>query len=145
AYDGTRTGPADAPATIVVRSPQALQRIATAPGELGLARAFVAGDLDVVGDLFAALELRDRLPRVRLTPAQLAEAARLVRSVGLRRLPPPPEEARLRGRRHSRARDAAAISHHYDVLYEFYRLVLGPSMTYSCAVFEHEDVSLEDA
>jgi cyclopropane-fatty-acyl-phospholipid synthase len=49
------------------------------------------------------------------------------------RVPPPPEEVRLRGRLHSKARDAAAIAHHYDVSNDFYRLVLGPTMTYSCA------------
>ena len=57
----------------------------------------------------------------------------------------PPEEARLGGVRHSKERDAAAIAFHYDVSNAFYRIVLGPSMTYSCAVWEHEDVPLEDA
>jgi cyclopropane-fatty-acyl-phospholipid synthase len=38
------------------------------------------------------------------------------------------------GRVHSRHRDSAAISHHYDVGNDFYALVLGPSMVYSCAV-----------
>ena len=63
----------------------------------------------------------------------------------MRPLPPPPEEARLHGRRHSVARDRAAISHHYDVSNDFYRLFLGPSLTYSCAVFGNDDMSLEDA
>ncbi len=63
----------------------------------------------------------------------------------LRRLPPPPEEARLRGRRHSPERDAAAIAHHYDVSNRFYELVLGPSLTYSCAVFTTPRDSLETA
>src|SRR5205807_3244475 len=58
---------------------------------------------------------------------------------------PPPEEARLRGRRHSKARDAAAISHHYDVSNDFYRLVLGETMTYSCAHFATPGASLDDA
>ena len=66
AYDGTDFGPPDAPATLVVRSPDALRRIVTAPGELGFARAYVAGDLDVEGDIYAALDLHDRLPDVRL-------------------------------------------------------------------------------
>ena len=56
-----------------------------------------------------------------------------------RPLPPPPEEARLHGGRHSVRRDAAAIEHHYDVGNDFYRLVLGPSMTYSCARFVDDD------
>jgi cyclopropane-fatty-acyl-phospholipid synthase len=145
AYDGSELGPPDAPATLVLRSKAALQRIVTAPGELGFARAYVAGDLDVEGDIFAALALRDRLPDVRLRPAQLLDVARHLGWRNVRPQPRPTEEARLRGTRHSRERDAAAIAHHYDVGNEFYRLVLGPSLTYSCAVFEREDASLEEA
>ena len=145
AYDGSRVGPAHPPATLVVRSADALSRMLTAPGELGFARAYVAGDLEVEGDIFAVLALRDRLPDVRLTPRQWAAVARFAGRAGLRRLAPPPEEARLRGRIHSRQRDAAAIAHHYDVSNRFYELILGPSMTYSCAVFERDDASLEEA
>jgi cyclopropane-fatty-acyl-phospholipid synthase len=144
-YDGSRVGPPDPPATVVVRSPNALRRILTAPGELGFSRAYVAGDLDIEGDVFAALTLRDRLPAVKLRPSQMAAAARLVGPSGLRPLPPPAEEARLRGRRHSKERDAAAVSHHYDVSNRFYELVLGPSLTYSCAVFATPATTLEDA
>lgn len=145
AFDGTELGPADAKARLVVRSPDALRRIVTAPGELGFARAYVAGDLDVEGDVFAALDLHDRLPEVRLKAAQLARVARLVGPGLLRPPSPPPEEARLRGRRHTKERDAAAIAHHYDVSNRFYDIVLGPSLTYSCAVFDDEAASLEDA
>jgi cyclopropane-fatty-acyl-phospholipid synthase len=145
AYDGTRLGPEDAPATIVVRSPDALRRIVTSPGELGFARAYVTGDLDVEGDIFAALRLRDRLPDVHLRPADAATVARHLGLRNLRPLPPPPEEARLHGRRHTKSRDAAAVAHHYDVSNRFYELLLGPSLTYSCAVFATPDTSLEDA
>ena len=62
-----------------------------------------------------------------------------------RPLPPPPQEARLTGWRHSLRRDQQAISHHYDVGNDFYRLVLGPSMTYSCARFVDDATSLDDA
>ena len=131
AYDGSRAGPAGAPATVVVTSPDALRRIITAPGELGIARAYVSGELELKGSIWALLDLRDRLPNVRLEPKALL---RLIRELGGWRkvgpVPPPPEEARLRGRRHSKVRDAAAISHHYDVSNAFYRLVLGPSLTY---------------
>jgi cyclopropane-fatty-acyl-phospholipid synthase len=145
-YDGSRIGPADAPATLVLRSPDALRRILTAPGELGVGRAYVAGDLDVEGDVYLALSaLRDRLPGVRLGPSALSEIARLVGRAGLRHLPPPREEAVLRGRRHSKARDAKAIAHHYDVSNRFYELVLGPSMTYSCGVWPSPAVTLEEA
>ena len=145
AYDGSRVGPPDAPATVVLRSPTALRRIVTAPGELGLARAYVGGDLEVEGDVYAALGLRDLLPRVRFRARDVVTMLRTVGASGLRRLPPPPEESRLRGRKHGRARDAAAIAHHYDVSNAFYRIVLGPSMTYSCALWTAPEIGLEDA
>jgi cyclopropane-fatty-acyl-phospholipid synthase len=151
AYDGSRLGPADAPATLLIRSPNVFRRLVTAPGELGLGRAYVADELDVDGDIYAALAaLRDRIPALRAFGArQWADMLRLAGSSlarsGLKPLPIPPEEAHLRGVRHSRERDAAAIAHHYDVSNAFYRIVLGPSMTYSCAVWEDEGVTLEDA
>jgi cyclopropane-fatty-acyl-phospholipid synthase len=144
-YDGVSLGPADATTTLAVRSPDALRYILTAPGELGFARAYVAGALDVDGDIFAALQLRDFLPEVRLGAKEWAALARIVGSTGLRRPPLPVEEARLHGRRHTPERDAAAISHHYNVSNDFYRLVLGKSMTYSCAVFPEDDATLDTA
>jgi cyclopropane-fatty-acyl-phospholipid synthase len=143
--DGTTVGPAQARARIVVRSRDALRRVLWAPGELGLARAYVAGEIDVEGDIFAALALHQRLSQGPLGPREWLTALRLVGSAGLRPPPRPPEEARLRGRLHSRRRDAAAIAHHYDVGNGFYKLVLGPSLTYSCALFADASVSLEDA
>jgi len=145
AYDGSTLGPADAPAALVLRSPDALRRVIAAPGELGLGRAYVAGDLDLEGDIFAALELRHRMPNVVISPAQLVEMAKLLGPSALKRLPHPPGEARLRGRRHSQARDAAAIAHHYNVSNEFYERLLGPSLTYSCAVWETPAAGLEAA
>ncbi|MCU1430036.1 MAG: cfa [Actinomycetia bacterium] len=145
AYDGSSGGPAGAPATLVLRSPDALRRLVTAPNEVGFGRAYVAGDLDIEGDMFAALELRNHIAKLRLNVEQWRDALLLVGTSGLRPLPPPKEEAHLRGRRHSKQRDAAAIAHHYDVSNEFYRHVLGPSMTYSCAVFSTPTTSLEDA
>jgi cyclopropane-fatty-acyl-phospholipid synthase len=148
AYDGTDIGPHDAAATVWIRSPEALKHIARSPGELGFARAYVAGAIDVEGDLFAALDLQQQLPEVKLSLHRLPA---VVRHVGLEpwRRPPavPPEEIKLsrRFRRHTRVRDRAAIAAHYDVGNDFYRLVLGPSMTYSCAVFRDPDHSLEQA
>jgi len=150
-WDGSAVGPVDPVGTLTVRGPDALRRMLWAPGELGLARAYVAGDLDADGDILTLLEvLRDtparaagRTPVVR-TLAPLLRAARSVGALG-RPLAPPPEEAHQRGRRHSKARDAKAISHHYDVGNDFYEMVLGPSMTYSCARFAQADTSLEDA
>jgi cyclopropane-fatty-acyl-phospholipid synthase len=145
AYDGSRTGPPDARATIVLRSPDAVRRMATAPGELGLGRAYVAGDLDVEGDLFAVLALRDRLGGLYSNPARLAALLRFARTTSLRPLPPPSAEARLRGRLHSRARDAAAVAYHYDLSNDFYAILLGPTLTYSCGVWSSPTVGLEAA
>ncbi|HEX5949555.1 MAG TPA: cyclopropane-fatty-acyl-phospholipid synthase family protein [Actinomycetota bacterium] len=145
-YDGGRIGPDDPPATLLIRSPDAIRRIVSAPGELGVGRAYVAGELDVEGDVYAALSsMRERLPSARIGPRALAGMARIVGTEGLRPLPLPPEEARLHGRRHSRRRDAQAIAHHYDVSNRFYGLVLGPSMTYSCGVWASPEISLEEA
>lgn len=152
AYDGSAIGPDDAPAKVVIRRPEAMHRILTGLGrELAFARAFVAGEIDIEGDIYAVLALRDHMGSMRPTPALLREGARAIgvndlRSLSrLRPLPPPPEEVKLRGRRHTRERDARAISAHYDVSNEFYRMFLGPSLTYSCAVFEHDDDTLEQA
>lgn len=137
-------------AVVRIRSVEAVRRILWAPGEIGLARAFVAGDIEIDGDIVATLramsEVSDKDMRqlgVRALPAALAGALGL----GALRLPPPPppEEARPRGRRHSPSRDAQAISHHYDVGNNFYELVLGPAMTYSCARFADDTTNLEDA
>jgi cyclopropane-fatty-acyl-phospholipid synthase len=144
-FDGSHAGPPDAPATMDVRSPRAFQYLATSSGQLGLARAYVAGDLEVEGDLYTALSSlagQDfNLP--------LAEQVRLLRELGgirlLRRPPRPPQEVRLKGRRHSKARDSAAISHHYDVSNKFYEWLLGPSMAYTCAVYPSATATLEEA
>jgi cyclopropane-fatty-acyl-phospholipid synthase len=144
-YDGTSVGPPDAPTAIRVRSRDALRRMVGAPGELGLARAYVAGDLEVDGSIYDVLELRDRLPHPKLTPRQWLDAVRLLRPSDLRPLPAPPEESRVHGRLHSRHRDAEAISHHYDVSNRYYELVLGPAMTYSCALWADPSVGLEAA
>jgi cyclopropane-fatty-acyl-phospholipid synthase len=122
--------------------------MATTPMELGLGRAYVAGELDLEGEIWPVLALRDAGADLRTGWREWASGLRAALSTGaLRpvRLAPPPEEARLRGRRHSRQRDAAAVSHHYDVGNDFYRIVLGPSMTYSCAYFASPGQPLTDA
>jgi cyclopropane-fatty-acyl-phospholipid synthase len=143
AYDGTDIGPRDAATTVTLRSSDALIRMITAPGELGVARAYIAGDIEIEGSIYDVLELRHAVPSVKFSSGQVRDLVRLVGVRNVRRMQPPPEEHRARrGRRHSKRRDAAAISHHYDVSNEFYELVLGPSMTYSCAVFSEPGVTL---
>ncbi len=153
AYDGSAVGPPDAPATVEIRSPAAIRRMVTGLGrELAFARAYVAGEIEIIGDIYAVVALRERMGHVRPNTALLRQAVAALGDDGaglpirkLRPLPPPPEEVRLHGLRHSKSRDAEAIAAHYDVSNEFYRLVLGPSLTYSCAVFESADDSLEQA
>jgi cyclopropane-fatty-acyl-phospholipid synthase len=149
AYDGSRSGPPDSPIRLVLKSPKALSYVLTAPSELGLARAYVSGELEIHGDPYDALTLiwSDRIGEV-----GWPERLTLLRNIdpkALRWADPPPEEygaRRLRsGLRHSKSRDAEAISHHYDVSNRFYEWVLGPSMTYTCACFPREDATLEEA
>jgi cyclopropane-fatty-acyl-phospholipid synthase len=146
AYDGTELGPPDAKATIVIHSPDALRRILTRPGELGFARAYVAGDIDLEGDIFELFRLQERIPSPRFSPSQLARVARLLGPRDLRPMRPPPEEMpKRRFGLHTLRRDAQAVRHHYDVSNRFYELVLGPAMTYSCAVFDPPDANLVEA
>jgi cyclopropane-fatty-acyl-phospholipid synthase len=143
-WDGSSSGPADAPLHARFRSRRALRRLVWAPNELGFARAYVSGDIAIEGDLLAALGALDRLadpesgPGVHVDRATRRAIARAALRLGVLGPPPrpPAEEARLRGRRHSASRDSDAVGHHYDVGNDFYRLVLGPSMVYSCAYFE---------
>ena len=146
AYDGSKAGPDRSDVALRIESPAALARLVSAPGTLGLARAYVTGEMDVEGDLYTAL---DALADVALQGIPRAEQVRLVRElapVWLRhRRPPPPIEARPRGRLHSKFRDRQVISHHYDVSNRFYEWVLGPSMTYTCACYPTADATLERA
>jgi cyclopropane-fatty-acyl-phospholipid synthase len=147
-WDGSELASAGA-AAVVLRDPRAVVHQLLAPGQLGLARAWVDGSLDVEGDLEAVLRTRAALIGVRLSAAdrlRLSLAALLV--VGpraLRRPPVPRIESHVAGPRKSLARDRAAVRHHYDVSNEFYSLVLGPSMVYSCAYFAGSDDTLEAA
>jgi cyclopropane-fatty-acyl-phospholipid synthase len=147
-WDGTALGPPDGD-TLQVRSPDAVRRLLWAPGELGLARAFVMGDLAFEGDLFELLATLHAASPARLhvgsrLPVQALKAARRLGVLG-GPLPHPPEEAAPRGRLHSRGRDAQAVQHHYDVSNDFYAMVLGPAMTYSCARFAPGVVTLQAA
>ncbi|MGH8888184.1 MAG: class I SAM-dependent methyltransferase [Acidothermaceae bacterium] len=144
AWDASRVGPTDAP-TVVLRSPRALRRLLGSPGELGLARAYVTGDLDIEGDPAEALRLlwlvaaRQQSKKV-VTPAALVRLAVVAARVGaIGRVPKPPDiEARVGGRLHSRRRDREVIAHHYDTSNAFYSLLLDPRMAYSCAYWTPE-------
>jgi cyclopropane-fatty-acyl-phospholipid synthase len=142
-WDGSGYGPPDAPVQVVFRRRRALRRLLWAPNELGFARAYVSGDVDLEGDVFTGLAEMDRLADPETGPGIVVDrrtrVAVLAAVLRLGVLGPPPrppaEESRLAGRRHTRRRDSAAVTHHYDVGNAFYELVLGPSLAYSCAYF----------
>jgi cyclopropane-fatty-acyl-phospholipid synthase len=156
AFDGSSAGSPESPIHLDLLNERGLSYLVTAPGDLGLARAYVAGDLDVhgvhPGDPYSALaQMQRELRGIKVTPA---DALTIVRGLGWSRLkppPPPPQETLPRwrrvveGLRHSKTRDAEAIHHHYDVSNRFYEMVLGPSMTYTCACYPTEDATLEEA
>lgn len=155
AYDGSSIGPQDSAIRLHVATPKGLRYLVTSPGDLGLARAYVAGDLQMrgahPGDPYPALmELRRGLHLRHPGPV---EAARLAAGLGPAALVPPPAPAQEAPPRWRRAivertplrRSAAAIAHHYDVSNAFYELLLGPSMAYTCAVYDDPADSLETA
>ena len=156
AYDGSATGPEDAAMHLELLNERGLSYLLTAPGDLGFARAYVTGDLVLhgvhPGNPYDGMELL--MSRLRIKMPSPGETLQILKSIGfghLRPPPPPPEEhlpkwrRTLEGLRHSKDRDAAVIHHHYDVSNRFYELVLGPSMTYTCAVFPSADATLEEA
>ena len=156
AYDGSTAGSENAVLGMDLLTPRGTTYLATAPGELGLARAYVSGDIEArgvhPGDPYDLLKLlADKVEFTRPSPRLMAN---IIRSVGIERLlpaPPPPQEMLPRwrriaeGLRHSKTRDAEAIHHHYDVSNSFYEWVLGPSMTYTCAVYPDAEATLEEA
>ncbi|WP_082492180.1 class I SAM-dependent methyltransferase [Leifsonia sp. Root4] len=156
AYDGSTAGPPDAPFALDLKTPRGTSYLATGGGDLGLARAYIAGDLEIrgvhPGDPYELLKtLADSLVFTRPPARTMLE---IVRSIGiehLRPIAPPPGEAPPRwrrvaeGMRHSKARDAEAIHHHYDVSNTFYEFVLGPSMTYTCACYPDDAAGLDAA
>jgi cyclopropane-fatty-acyl-phospholipid synthase len=150
-WDGSAIGADDGPGVVRVNSPRAIRRLVWAPGELGWSRAFVAGDIDVVGPVAKVLPALRRSIRAggRHVFAAAPHLLAAIRELGVDTVVPPPsrprEEILPRGIRHSISRDKEAVSHHYDVGNDFYGLLLGPAMTYSCARFESDDTTLEEA
>jgi cyclopropane-fatty-acyl-phospholipid synthase len=156
AYDGSTAGPETSTIGLHLRNERGLRYLLTAPGDLGLARAYVTGDLEVTGvhpgNPYQAIALMKAHTKFRMPPA--ADALRMIRGLGLSNLKPPPVPPQehlpkwrrvVEGMRHSMTRDAEVIHHHYDVSNRFYELVLGDSMTYTCACFPSADATLEEA
>ncbi len=146
-WDGTRLPSSDGDGpTFFVRSPRAAAHALRAPGQLGLGRAYVSGDIEV-DDMDAVIALLDTWQP---PPLERGDVARLllgaVRAAGLQRPPSrPAAELVLSGRRHSKERDAKAVRHHYDVSNDFFALFLDESTTYSCAFFAEGAQTLEQA
>lgn len=151
AYDGSAAGPADAEVVLHVQSPKALSYLVSAPGELGLARAYVSGEMDAEApDHYTLLRALTKRKTGDLSWGERLHVLRTVGTEALHWVEPPPQEVGAKRylaglRRHSQGRDAAAISHHYDVSNRFYSWVLGPSMAYTCAVYPDENATLEQA
>ncbi|GEE01532.1 cyclopropane-fatty-acyl-phospholipid synthase [Gordonia spumicola] len=156
AYDGSSAGPDDAQYGLHLKNPRATTYLVTAPGDLGLARAYVSGDLEMTGghpgDPYGMLQaLAADLKFTKPSPLELVGVAREIGVEHFKPIAPPPQESlpkwrrMAEGLRHSRERDAEAIHYHYDVSNRFYELVLGESMTYTCAVYPHEGATLEEA
>jgi cyclopropane-fatty-acyl-phospholipid synthase len=148
-WDGSRvpstseeTGP-----TFRVRSPKALAHALRAPGQLGLGRAYVSGEIEV-DDIDAVIRVLGGWQPPSLDGAdKKALMLAAVRAMGLT-MPPkrPDSELRPSGKRHSKERDARAVRHHYDVSNEFFELFLGPTMVYSCAIWRDGEMkTLEEA
>ncbi|MBK8295602.1 MAG: class I SAM-dependent methyltransferase [Solirubrobacterales bacterium] len=150
-WDGSEFGPGEPGTvddTIVIRNKRGLTYVVMRPDQVGIARGWVSGDIELEGDLERVMMAGSKLYGFDFTPREKLEAARIALAVGAVKIPPPkpPEtEARVAGRLHSLRRDREAISHHYDVSNEFYRLILGPTMVYSCAYFASEDDTIEEA
>ena len=146
-WDGTSLpAAAGSPFTLALNHPGALRRMFTPPIERALGEAFISGDFDIDGDIFAAVTLFDNLAARRFAPGDLTALARDILA-----LPRPAARpvgrgpARLHGTLHSRERDRAAIQYHYDVGNDFYALWLDSRMQYSCAYFPTGAENLDTA
>lgn len=156
AYDGSSAGPSDADVEIVLRSRKALAHLVSGPGELGMGRAYVSGEVDLStpgdGPVDHFLILR-RLAGRKIAKLTWTQRARVLRALGPQALTwvePPAQEVGARRylsglRAHAPGREAMVIAHHYDVSNRFYSWILGPTMAYTCAVYAHDDATLEQA
>lgn len=130
---------ATAGARAIVAGPDSIVRLLMPPSRDAFAEAYLRGDIDIEGDVMAAIAAASEIDIRRLAPS---DVRRLVRWLPeLHRGTPPARRLErtsaphLRGALHSRARDMAAVRFHYDVGESFYRLWLDHRLTYSCAYF----------
>ena len=158
AFDGSHFGPADADLKVNIATPNCMYQLLAHPNEIGIVRAYILGDFDVEG-----IDYADPYPAMRklislskyvkpLTPASIARVSAGILSHGFKKPPVPSTEGPSKFARikrglmpHTEKADSETVSFHYDMSNEFYADFLGPSMTYTCAVFDNEHMSLEDA
>ncbi|NVZ63128.1 class I SAM-dependent methyltransferase [Pseudomonas gingeri] len=113
----------DPSVTIIVKDPQLVAQFTHPTLDL-LGSAFVEGKLELEGSVSEVVRVCDELSQALLED----EGDSL-----------PVRQA------HDKETDAASISYHYDLSNAFYQLWLDREMVYSCAYFETEDATLEEA
>lgn len=136
--------------TLVLNRPSALRRMLLPPNELALGEAYLDNDWDVEGDILAAMRLGDVFEDIALGIGDLVGLARqlmalpkeIVEDVHTER---GRQRAELSGVEHSRERDRTAISYHYDVGNDFFKLFLDERMVYSSAYFPTGHETLDEA
>jgi cyclopropane-fatty-acyl-phospholipid synthase len=151
-WEGTVERAGTTPAFLLaVNHPGALRRMLLPPSELAIAEAYIAGDLDVEGELAAAVRIADAINARLRSPRTLASLARHLLALPAGDATPDVRTARAgasvgrAGRLHAPARDRTAVRYHYDVGNDFYALWLDRRMVYSCAYFRTPHESLDDA
>ena len=136
--------------TLVLRDPSVLREVVLKRGPIPLADAYFHGRLDVEGDLYAALGLKNHFQNLQFTPRErfslLMDAVRLAFTPASKLAPAGEVRTTTQFRHdHSLESDREAISHHYDVSNDFYKLFLDQRMVYSCAYFHTDDDTLDAA
>jgi cyclopropane-fatty-acyl-phospholipid synthase len=134
---------------LAFRHPRALSRLILANDPLQLAEGYFRGDMDIEGDLFAALALRENLEALRLPLGErlgaLIAALRLNAADSANQASAGVPTHGRTVKAHSRAENRESIHFHYDVSNEFYQLWLDRAMVYSCGYFEHAEATLDEA
>lgn len=148
-WEGTTWGlpEGDRPSfTLVIKCPDALRRIFLKADQLSVGEAFIYDDFDIEGDVEASFRLADYLQQQSLRMTErLRFGGQLLRLPGRTLRHSHAFPGRPGGRLHSRRRDADAVTYHYDVSNEFYRLWLDSRMCYSCAYFQTPGESIDEA
>jgi cyclopropane-fatty-acyl-phospholipid synthase len=144
-------GAQDSPFTLVFRNPETVWSAVLGRDPLALADAYFRGDLEIEGDFFAALRLKDHLEVLKLSAAEKLRAAFTALHLRMMNAASRHSEALFspahapKIKAHSKAENRDAIHFHYDVSNEFYSLWLDRAMVYSCAYFETPDTDLDTA